>query len=112
MPRICAAAAAMTLLLVSPLSHAQPDNCEAIRAQIEAKIRGAGVASFSLRIVDAEAELAGEVVGTCGLGTKKIVYSRGAAPASASAPPEARPSGGRILTECKDGSVTYGACKK
>lgn len=100
----------LAVLLLSPLSHAQPNNCGAIRAQIEAKIRNAGVAGFTLQVVDADAKLVGKVVGTCDLGTKKIVYLSSPVPSGAQTKASATEE--RILTECKDGSVTYGDCKK
>ena len=89
-----------------------------IRAQIEAKIKAAGVAQFTLTVVDADTEFRGKTVGTCELGTKKIVYLESeaaaegvpiAAPkASAAAKKESEP----ILTECKDGRVLLGGnCK-
>ena len=87
--------AALLLLTASAAGHAS--NCDAIRAQVEAKVRASGVTAFSLSIVDSNASVAGKVVGGCDLGTKKIVYLP-AAP---------------ILTECKDGSVSRsGDCKK
>jgi hypothetical protein len=107
---LCFLATAIAALLLSPLSHAQQNNCAVIQAQIEAKIRSSGVASFALQIVDAETKLVGRVVGTCDLGTKKIVYSSSNATTSASAQSKATTE--RILTECKDGSITYGECKK
>ncbi len=94
------------VLLASPASRA--DNCDAIRAQIEAKIRASGVAAFTLSTVEAGAAVAGKVVGTCGLGTKKIVYAPSAVPAAPKRGPRDEP----ILTECKDGSVSLGGeCK-
>ena len=105
-------AVAIALLLAGSFSHGQQNNCGTIRAQIEAKIRGSGVASFSLQIVEADVKSAGKVVGTCDLGTKKIVYAPSAGPASDGTPPKANAPEERILTECKDGSVTYGECKK
>jgi hypothetical protein len=103
---------ATALLLASPFGYAQQNNCGAIRAQIEAKIRSSGVPSFTLQVVDSEAKLSGKVVGTCDLGSKKIVYNSGTVAASASTPSKTKASQERILTECKDGSVTYGECKK
>ncbi len=110
MPR--SSALAIALLLASPLDYAQQNNCGAIRAQIEAKIRSSGVSSFTLQVADAEAKLPGKVVGTCDLGSKKIVYNSSTVGTSASTPSRAKASEERILTECKDGSVTYGECKK
>lgn len=110
-------------------------SCEVLQAQIEAKIRRAGVEAFALTVVAADAPAAGRVVGTCELGTKKIVYVRGTAPsagatgtaaahpsapaastaAASSAPrPRAtssrtgRPPPARVITECRDGTVVVG----
>lgn len=110
MPRSCAVAFAM--LIASSFSHGQQNNCGAIRTQIESKIRSSGVESFTLQVVEAKVKLAGKVVGTCDLGTKKIVYDSSTEPASTGTQPKAMASEERILTECKDGSVTYGECKK
>jgi hypothetical protein len=106
---------------------AHADNCEPIRAQIETKIRDAGVAVFTVTVVPNAVATMGEVVGSCDNGQKKIVYARGAgaAPAPATTPPAAAsgapksvpPASSRprrptpasdILTECKDGSVSRG----
>lgn len=100
------------LLLASSFSHGQQNHCAAIRSQIENKIRGSGVASFTLQVVGADVKLSGKVVGTCDLGTRKIVYNSGIEPASTGSAPKGKVSEERILTECKDGSVTYGECKK
>ena len=115
---------AAALLVLGGAAHA--DNCEPIRAQIEAKIRDAGVAVFTVTVVPNAAATVGEVVGSCDNGQKKIVYARGAgaAPAPAATPPAAAraptsvpPASSRprrptpasdILTECKDGSVSRG----
>ncbi|MEJ1128694.1 DUF1161 domain-containing protein [Variovorax sp. CCNWLW225] len=100
-------------------ANAAAENCEALRTQIESKIAAAGVTRFTVATVDANAEASGQVVGTCELGSKKIVYQReGASPtspaqeaASNGAPPRAADE--RILTECKDGTVSVGGdCKK
>lgn len=112
------------LALAASTGHAA-DNCEPLRARIEAQIAGTGVTGFSITTVDAAAPVPGQVVGSCDNGAKKIVYARGsgavarppAAPA-ASAPAQAapaRPKAARkstrdhdILTECRDGSVSMG----
>ncbi|OUL98605.1 DUF1161 domain-containing protein [Variovorax sp. JS1663] len=88
------------------------ESCEALRAQIEAKIAAAGVARFAVVTVDAAAPAGGQVVGSCELGSKKIVYQREGGPGpSAALPPPVR--GERILTECKDGTVSLGGdCRK
>ena len=98
------------LLLGSSASHAA-DNCESIRAQIDAKVRASGVSNFVLSVVDADARAGGKVVGSCDLGTKKILYSQTASASPAAPKPNAAEE--RILTECKDGSVTRnGDCRK
>lgn len=93
------------------------ENCEALRAQIESKIGAAGVTRFAVLVVDADASAAGQVVGSCELGTKKIVYQREGGPAQAVAVPTAAaprtPEDDDILTECKDGTVSVGGdCKR
>ncbi len=96
--------------------------CESISAQIDAKIRAAGVQHYTLTTIDADAKANGKVVGSCDLGTKKIVYALDDVPARTPAPgassgrtPAPAKSGKEImLTECKDGYVVSagGDCKK
>jgi len=84
-------------------------DCEALRSQIEAKISASGVTRFAVITVDANATVNGQVVGSCELGSKKIVYQREGGTA---APAPARPRGDVIITECKDGSTPVGGdCK-
>lgn len=109
-------------LLIAGAGHAE--TCEVIKAQIESKIKAGGVSSFSLEIIDAADTAKGRVVGTCGLGSKKIVYSVGPATAAsataASAASRPTPTSSKtgtkdsaILTECQDGTVSVGGdCKK
>lgn len=96
-------------------SHAQGASCEAIRAQIDAKVRATGVNDFALAILDADAPSSGRVVGSCELGTKKIVYERSGSaqqPAQAPQQPRAKSKSSPVITECKDGSVSVGGdCK-
>jgi len=114
-----AALLALLALLALAAAPAAASNCEAISAGIEAKIRAAGVARFTLGTVDAQAQVPGKVVGTCDRGARKIVYLRGdeaaaAPPASAPAAAPARPAkGSSVITECKDGSMPVdGRCKR
>ncbi len=124
-PILGLATLALALTLFSPSSFAE--SCEAIRAQIDAKVRAGGVQQFTLTTVDAGATAPGKVVGSCDRGTKKIVYAAGgrsgaAATGSATTPSAApvstRPAPAKkgtqaILTECKDGTVSMGGdCKK
>jgi hypothetical protein len=91
------------------------ENCEALRAQIETKISAAGVTRFAVLTVDGNAPAAGQVVGSCELGSKKIVYQRevGSAPPGAVPAPARSPEDADILTECKDGTVSVGGdCKQ
>ena len=117
----------LPLICLAGAAHA--DNCEPIRAKIEAQIRDAGVARFSVTVVPKDRPVAGEVVGSCGNGQQKIVYTRGvgadvpaipapptAQPGPVSSPPQVRPvrrptPETEILTECRDGSVSRdGSC--
>ncbi len=52
-------------------------DCEELKGEIDARIKAKGVSSFSLNVVENESAAEGKVVGTCGGGTKKIVYVRG-----------------------------------
>ena len=110
-------AAAALVACSAAAGHAQGTSCEDIRAQIDAKVRASGVNDFSLAILDADAPSSGRVVGSCELGTKKIVYERSASgqqPQQQSTPQPARPKpkSSPIITECKDGSVSMGGdCK-
>lgn len=120
LPIACLSAA--LIAVVAPgvaAANPTPGNCDALREQIEAKIRASGVASFTLATVDADAPADGKVVGSCDRGSRKIVYARGTgAAAAASAPmpapgvsPPASAPARRdtpVLTECKDGTVRYG----
>lgn len=66
------------LLFVSASAYAQgPKPCEELKAEIAKKIEANQVKSYTLEIVDKDKEAEGKVVGTCGGGTKKIVYRRG-----------------------------------
>ena len=54
-------------------------SCDELKAEIDAKIKKNGVKEFSLEVVPNEQvkDGAGNVVGSCDGGTKKIVYKRG-----------------------------------
>lgn len=68
---------ALLATLVTSPALAQPKDCDELKADIDAKIAANGVASFTTTIVDRDAPVDGEVVGTCENGSKKIVYKRG-----------------------------------
>ncbi len=111
----------MLCMLAGPAGAA--GTCDVVRTLIDSKIKSSGVTEYSLTVVEADAKVAGKVVGTCDGDRRKIVYLRGAAPqigaaasAAASAPRAAAPRQGRdeaIITECKDGTVSRGGdCRK
>ena len=125
MPRLLLACVPLMLTCTASLA----DNCDAVSAQIDAKIRAAGVAAFTLATVDFNDSAPGKLVGTCGMGTKKILYTASARPAAAAAAAAsaaaaaaaaastvarpsrrvAKPTAARdIITECKDGSMSLG----
>ena len=122
MKNIFRLAAAVLLGFSATAGHAQGASCDAIRAQIDAKVRASGVSDFTLAVLDADAPSSGRVVGSCELGTKKIVYERGASSSSSSPAsqqpmpqqppppqaPRAKPRSSPIITECRDGSVSVG----
>lgn len=111
-----------TLAGLLPAFAAMPslaDNCEPIRAQIEAKFKAGGLVGYSVTVVDATPAPTAKVVGSCGNGTKRIVFIPGAASASpvarigVAASAAAKPKTDPILTECRDGTVsTTGSCRK
>jgi Protein of unknown function (DUF1161) len=106
---------ALTLLpLLLACGASRADNCEAIRSQIESRIKAGGVASFTLVTVDAGASAAGKLVGTCALGAKKILYGVGSpAPGATAGAKPARRESEAMLTECRDGSMSLGGdCKR
>jgi hypothetical protein len=67
----------MLVLGLSGSVWAQRKPCEELKAEIDAKIRKNGVETFTLDIVEMDAQAEGKVVGTCDGNTKKIVYKRG-----------------------------------
>jgi Protein of unknown function (DUF1161) len=111
-------------------------NCESLRTEIEAKIRARGVSQPSVTVVDAQAQVAGQVVGSCERGSKKIVYRQTTAaptaaptstaatpaaskpampatPAMPTTPAAAKKPAAKVITECADGRVlSAGDCSK
>ncbi|NVM88257.1 hypothetical protein FHT32_001905 [Variovorax sp. SG517] len=119
--RLALLPAVLALAGAAGTAHAAED-CEALRTRIEQKIAASGVARFTVTVIDANASANGQVVGSCELGTRKVVYLKDAgaapAPAPASTPasaPTPKPAQGTnepMITECKDGTVTMGNCRK
>ena len=83
-------AIAAVLLLVPMTGMAQGKNCDELKDEIAKKIEANGVTNYTLEVVDKGAQTDGKVVGTCGGGTKEIVYTR---TESASAPSSAPAAG-------------------
>ena len=67
-------------LLSAPVcGYAQAKPCEELKSEIAAKLDAKNVKGYSLEIVEKDKEVtAGTVVGTCGGGTKKIIYTKSA----------------------------------
>lgn len=95
------------------------DICEPLRERIEAQIGATGALSYAVIVVNADAPVAGKVVGTCAKGTRKLVYVRGddrgsPAPAASQAArprqesPVRRIREADVITECRDGTVLRG----
>jgi hypothetical protein len=61
-------------LFASPLMAAK--DCEELKQEIAAKIEANGVTNYTLEIVPNDQVGGREVVGSCGGGTMKIVYTR------------------------------------
>lgn len=71
--------AACGLALLASSALAAPKDCEALKAEIEAKIQAQGVTSYTLEIVTAQQALQQDpsmVVGSCNYGRMKIVYQK------------------------------------
>jgi len=82
-------AATAVLLFVSVPARAQepapaqgPKACEDLKTEIAAKLDAKGVKGYTLDIVPKDKDAEGKVVGTCDGGTKKIIYTKTAAPAA------------------------------
>jgi hypothetical protein len=116
-PRIFGARLRQQTVAIAALLTALPSlalTCEELRSEVEAKIRSSGVAQFTISVADTDAAVPGKVVGSCEMGSKKLLYTV-APPADQAGVARANPSAKAdvIITECKDGSVsTGGNCGK
>jgi hypothetical protein len=118
LPRLPIGSVAVGVAAFIHASSAQAISCEELRSSVEAKFRSNGVKTFSITVVEASDRAAGQVVGTCELGSRKLIYSRlqdqasssvrAAAPSTSSSSPMPN-----VITECADGRVvTQGGCKR
>lgn len=64
------------LATASAPARAAPQDCEALKARIAAKVEGKGVKHYELTIIDKKDKLPGRLVGRCELGSRKIIYRR------------------------------------
>ena len=82
-PRFILAAVVVFFPVAVRAQAAKP--CEELKSEIAGKLDAKGVQSYSLDIVGKDQDVEGKVVGTCGGGTKRIVYRRTATPVEAAA---------------------------
>ena len=75
------------LLAVPMIASAQAKSCDDLKAEIAKKIEANGVTNYTLDVLDKGAQTDGKVVGTCGGGTKEIVYSKTSAAGSTTSTP-------------------------
>lgn len=87
-----AVAVAMLLCASLPALAQGPVSCDDLKSEIAKKLDAKNVTGYTLDIVAKDKDADGKVVGTCGGGTMKIVYSKGAAPVKpAAAAPAKKP---------------------
>jgi hypothetical protein len=66
-------------MIVAGNALAAPKACEALKAEIEAKIQAQGVTSYTLEIITAEEAKSQDpsmIVGSCNFGRMKIIYQK------------------------------------
>ncbi|MGB0063434.1 MAG: DUF1161 domain-containing protein [Terracidiphilus sp.] len=67
------------VVLCMPLcASAQIKSCDDLKTEIAKKIDAHGGSNYTLTIVDKGKETDGKIVGSCGGGTKSIVYTKAA----------------------------------
>ncbi|MGA3129515.1 MAG: DUF1161 domain-containing protein [Terracidiphilus sp.] len=86
---------AAAVVLCAPLcasAQAVVKSCDDVKTEIAKKLDAKGVTGYTLTIVDKGKETEGKIVGSCGGGTKSIVYVK-ATPASEPSPaPKPKPA--------------------
>jgi len=83
-------AALMVALIVAPALGQKP--CEELKSEIVQKLEAKGVKNYQLVVVANQDVKDQKVVGSCELGTKKIVYSRTAEGGTAGRPAPTPPA--------------------
>jgi hypothetical protein len=84
--------AALVVLGAPVCALAQIKSCDDLKTKIAKKIDAHGGSNYTLSILDKGKETDGKIVGTCGGGTKSIVYIKAATDTAAPAPkPAATP---------------------
>ena len=73
----------------APTQTAKP--CEELKDEISKKLDAKGVKGYTLEIVAKDKDAEGKIVGTCDGDTKKIIYTRSAAPAEPAAKETPKP---------------------
>ena len=109
-------AAAVTVACCTAPCLAAGKDCEQLRSEVVRRYEAGGIVAPEVQLLPSSAATSGKVVGTCELGSRKLVYVGGGkgTPSSASSPAGAKSprAGAPVLTECKDGSVSMGgSCK-
>src|SRR5262245_11552620 len=61
------------IVAVIPVGALAKD-CDAVKAEIDAKIKAKGVMNYALQIVNGTDVKGGQIVGSCDVGAKRIVY--------------------------------------
>ena len=78
----------VTVIPVAALAR----DCNEVKAKIDAKIKAKGVANYVLQIVDGPDVKEGQIVGSCDVGAKRIVYFRNPSAKARSSCPRLRRS--------------------
>ena len=65
------------IVFCSTSAFAEIKSCDALKAEIEAKLKAKGVKEYALEIIPADQVKDQKIIGSCDGGTKKISYSRG-----------------------------------
>ncbi len=108
-------AAALAAACAAAPCFAAGKDCEQLRSEVVRRYEAGGIASPEVQLLPSSAATSGKVVGTCELGSKKLVYvgAKGTpSPASSPASAKSPGAGAHVLTECKDGTVSVsGSCK-